>query len=445
MKPQEINALVALFNAGRYAEAESQAREMTARFPDYGFGWKVWGAALKQIGRSSDALAPMRKAAALLPNDAEAHNNLGANLHDLGRPGEAETSFRQAVKIKPDFAEAHYNLSNPLLDLGRPGEAETSCRRALDIRPNYAEAYQNLAAALADLGKLDESVNNAKKSLALNPNNEKVLYQLHALLLDHVDLKPCIHHMKRVVALKPEVKAFRFFLGCLLEYAGDKEAASVHLESVSAGSDRERALLDAWNYIKASCTRMPPILGSSIRTFQLGIDSAPSTGLVLEFGVRHGTSIRQIASLVAQEVHGFDSFEGLPEAWHDEPRGSYSTNGRIPAVPENVILHKGWFEDTIPGFLKKHGAPVRFMNIDCDIYSSTKTILELFAERILPGTVIVFDEYIGNKRWREDEFKAFQEAADKYAWSYEYLGFSFCTKQVVLRIMPGNTTGKTGI
>jgi len=58
------------------------------------------------------------------------------------------------------------------------------------------------------------------------------------------------------------------------------------------------------------------------------------------------------------------------------------------------------------------------MNIDCDIYSSTKTVLEIFSKQIIPGTVIVFDEYIGNTNWREDEFKAFQEAVLKHGWEY---------------------------
>ena len=74
------------------------------------------------------------------------------------------------------------------------------------------------------------------------------------------------------------------------------------------------------------------------------------------------------------------------------------------------------------------------MNVDCDIYSSTKTVLELFAKQIIPGTVIVFDEYIGNKFWRKDEFKAFQEMVFKHGWKYEYLCFSLVTQQVVVRI-----------
>jgi len=74
------------------------------------------------------------------------------------------------------------------------------------------------------------------------------------------------------------------------------------------------------------------------------------------------------------------------------------------------------------------------INIDCDIYSSTKTVLDLLAKRIVKGTVIIFDEYIGNQHWLEDEFKAFQEAVKANGWRYEYIAFSFFTKQVVVLI-----------
>jgi hypothetical protein len=50
------------------------------------------------------------------------------------------------------------------------------------------------------------------------------------------------------------------------------------------------------------------------------------------------------------------------------------------------------------------------------------------------GSVIVFDEYIGNEKWREDEYKAFQEAVKKYGWTYEYIAFSVFTKQVAVII-----------
>ena len=104
-------------------------------------------------------------------------------------------------------------------------------------------------------------------------------------------------------------------------------------------------------------------------------------------------------------------------------------------MPENVRLHVGLFEDTLPPFAAAHDGPIRFMNVDCDIHSATKTVLDRLHDRIVPGTVIAFDEYICNPYWREDEYKAFQEAVADHGWRYEYLAFCPFTRQTTVRIM----------
>ena len=125
----------------------------------------------------------------------------------------------------------------------------------------------------------------------------------------------------------------------------------------------------------------------------------------------------------------------LLEDWHGEPRGSYSTDGAIPAMPQNVSMHAGWFSETLPAFLDAHAGQVRLAHVDCDLYSSTNTVLEALADRLVAGSVVVFDEYAGNEHWREDEFRAFQEAAAARGWRYEYLCYSLYTKQAVLRLL----------
>ena len=103
------------------------------------------------------------------------------------------------------------------------------------------------------------------------------------------------------------------------------------------------------------------------------------TGSVLEFGVGGGDNFRLIAAQSNRPVRGFDSFEGLSEDWggRHEARGHTSRDGRPPTVPGNVILHKGWIADTLPRFLAGNEEPAAFIHIDCDLYSSTKTTLNL--------------------------------------------------------------------
>lgn len=75
------------------------------------------------------------------------------------------------------------------------------------------------------------------------------------------------------------------------------------------------------------------------------------------------------------------------------------------------------------------------MNIDCDLYSSTKLVFNELNPQIAPGTIIVFDEYIGNINWRQDEFKAFQKWVKENKVEYRYLTASFYTKQVSVQIL----------
>lgn len=351
-----------------------------------------------------------------------------------GRFPQAEAICHQLLRASPEYPDSLHLLGAIALNDARIEESIRWISQAISIQPNNPEYHSNLGLALQFQGKLEAAEEQFRKAVALAPSYANAWYNLHALLIDHVDMRPAINCMQKVVALHPSDMDARLILGVLLDYTGNANAAMQHFDMVERGPALFRARLDAWRYIQSAGEKLPPIIGSNIQAFKIGLDAAISHGLVLEFGVRHGTSIRQISELAKQAVHGFDSFEGLPEVWHHEPKGSYTTKGEIPTVPKNVQLHAGWFEDTLPKFLEQHEGPVRFINVDCDIYSSTKTVLDLLAPRMVPGSVIVFDEYIGNEHWREDEFKAFQESVARYGWTYEYLCFSVFTKQVAVRI-----------
>ncbi|WP_050750727.1 class I SAM-dependent methyltransferase [Paramagnetospirillum magneticum] len=155
---------------------------------------------------------------------------------------------------------------------------------------------------------------------------------------------------------------------------------------------------------------------------------------MLEFGVRRGASLAVLAAHAGQEVHGFDSFEGLPEGWGATHAGVLTTGGALPEVGNNARLHPGWFEDTLPAFLETHSGPVRFANIDSDIYSSARTVLFGLAGRIGPGTVLVFDEFIGNRTWMDDEYRAFAEFAAAHGTSFQVIAVNPACKQVAVRI-----------
>jgi hypothetical protein len=170
-------------------------------------------------------------------------------------------------------------------------------------------------------------------------------------------------------------------------------------------------------------------LGANVLDHVIGtLFRAPPDGLVAEFGVYRGDSLnRMAAGLAPHPVHGFDSFEGLPEDWFSGfSKGTFGERGELPQVAENAFLHKGWFSDTLPQFLADHpGESFALLHIDSDLYSSCKTVLELCSDRIRPGTVVVFDEIHNHVEFYLAEMRALYEFVTDANRQFEWIGFGY--------------------
>lgn len=200
---------------------------------------------------------------------------------------------------------------------------------------------------------------------------------------------------------------------------------------------RERSLRALDRTVEYIERAMPHALGFEAQRdlMTYALDEVHVDGHYLEFGVFTGGTIRFMARRIKPRLfHGFDSFEGLPETWsgYSLGRGAFHRGARLPRVPGNVRLYPGWFDATLPEWLKNNPGPVAFIHIDCDIYSSTRTILTLLADRIVPGTIILFDEYFNYPNWEEHEYKAFKEFLAERKIGYRYLGFA--RQQVAVRM-----------
>ncbi len=169
-------------------------------------------------------------------------------------------------------------------------------------------------------------------------------------------------------------------------------------------------------------------------TLRHALRQAPAEGLTLEFGVASGATLQVIREeRPAGAVYGFDSFEGLPEDWRfGFDAGEFATPTR-PQVP-GAELVVGLFADTLPGFLADHPGPVAFVHVDCDLYSSTRTVLDAVGPRFVDGTVLVFDEYYNHPGWQDFEYRAWQEYVAATGVTFDYLGVTMDDEQVSVRI-----------
>lgn len=143
----------------------------------------------------------------------------------------------------------------------------------------------------------------------------------------------------------------------------------------------------------------------------------------------------------ARHYWGFDSFEGMPAPTaHDGDHGSiwikgkrmneldtaelgalvghdankagyeqclsYLQNTGYPA--SHIHLVKGWFQDTLVPTRPKIG-PIAVLRTDGDFYESTKVVFDELYDQVVPGGIVVIDDYgsfQGCRRATEEFFVA---------------------------------------
>lgn len=154
-------------------------------------------------------------------------------------------------------------------------------------------------------------------------------------------------------------------------------------------------------------------------------------GWALEFGVANGTSLGIIAAHMP--VVGFDSFLGLPEEWEGYPKGTFAptdpetgwTSGEPPVIA-NSQLEIGMFDDTLPSFDFSAVAPLGLVHIDCDLYSSTTTVLTHVGPHLQPRCYVILDEAFTMDGADLDELRAWREFADRTQIQWSVIGNTDC-------------------
>lgn len=176
--------------------------------------------------------------------------------------------------------------------------------------------------------------------------------------------------------------------------------------------------------------------------YELFRKSLEVPGSIVELGVSRGVSFFSFHKLLeifcpcdtSKKVYGFDSFEGLQDIGpSDGNASSDSANEKHPggwsakAVEEEIFglcdlfnadnilarersrLIKGRVQDTLPSFLESTpGVRISLLHFDMDLYEPTKFALDILWDLVVPGGVVVFDEYAfppwGGESTAFDEF-----------------------------------------
>jgi len=146
----------------------------------------------------------------------------------------------------------------------------------------------------------------------------------------------------------------------------------------------------------------------------------------LEFGVFQGESIRHWSQLnrhPESRFFGFDSFEGLPEDWKrfdgQMVKSHFDVNGALPDIDDDrVSFVPGWFQQTVDTFLEKYEPQEQLVvHVDSDLYSSALYVLTRLDALLVPGTIVIFDEFSSVL----NEFQALDNYCSAYMREYDVL------------------------
>ncbi len=144
-----------------------------------------------------------------------------------------------------------------------------------------------------------------------------------------------------------------------------------------------------------------------------------------ELGVFRGGTALLAAMLLAEAkdqraLHLFDSFAGMPTTSAGEPykagdfnqTSAQSVGNLVTGTGANAKLHVGFIPDT---FANLDIQRLAFAHIDVDLYQSVLDSVAFVYPRLVPGGIIIFDDY-GNPscvRAREATEKAFSNLREK--------------------------------
>ncbi len=419
-----------LLQQGHLDQAADLCEQLIRNHPDDHRSLTLMSAILLRQGEKSRASSLLLQAAALQTDDADAQLKIVNALRNMNALSEAGQLLNQL--------DGQLDGNNPKVAVARAriawqsgfySEALAGFENAVQRWPAQAEPVFALARSCLRMGKLDRAEQVLLQAHFRWPENPEIRRLQAVLELDSGNPQAALGHLRENTATTEAGSQARRLSAALELLYGDAEPGSVSNEDYLDESF-------AW---ARSQSKAITWFGTNTGLLNWTLGQIPSNlpvaSPIVECGVYHGFSLNLIAAGTQRPIHGFDSFQGLPEDWKPgEPAGSYSTEGRLPACAAHVQLHQGWFEDSLPGFAAKLTEPIALLHVDCDLYSSTRTVLGNLGPKLTTGSLLVFDDFLSYAGYEQYEFRAAQEYFASTHQQFELVGAVLLGRAVAYRL-----------
>lgn len=186
-------------------------------------------------------------------------------------------------------------------------------------------------------------------------------------------------------------------------------------------------------------------IGKTIAQYELYKMSSDLPGAIVECGVFKGISLCRFAmfrdlfgSRFSKKIIGFDIFGKFPKtnfADDKKSRKKFIVEAGLEGISKEQLLEvlkhknadsfvelvKGDITKTVPKYVKEHPElRISLLNIDVDIYEPAVTILKHLYPRVVPGGIILLDDYgvfAGETKAVEEYFASQKIEIKKFPYS----------------------------
>tara|TARA_B100001250_G_scaffold410163_1_gene436041 strand:+ start:385 stop:1473 length:1089 start_codon:yes stop_codon:yes gene_type:complete len=353
------------------------------------------------------------------------HNDLGVSSLRSGDLQKAKNFFEKAIEIDSSRISAHNNLGLVFKELGELESSKNCFEKVIKINSNHEKAHNNLGIVLLQSGDLDKAKSYFEKAIKIKPDYLNAYWNLHSF---SQNIDEALTILKKICKIDESFIKAKIMITALQGFKGNfSEFNTLNISSVSKHPYMRSV---KWIF---SLPQLPKIFFNRWSFFDGVSILANKSRPFYEFGVWYGVTFKYLINTF-KKGFGFDTFTGLPESWHHEAKGHYSSFGSVPKIDGGEFI-VGKFEDTLPKFFSNQKPMASLINFDADLYSSTLCALNYSNKVIDDKTILVFDEFIMSDSWEKDEYKALNDFCNNLGFSYEVIAVSFFSKQVAVKLI----------
>ncbi len=167
---QDIQSSLALFNAGRFADALAPTERLVTHAPEQQLYHERLALIFQQLERPSDEVREWEAMMATSPTPIDACPMVAEAYRRANREDLALTAFERCATLQPVNPDFHVYLGQALLRADRKAEARRAFEQGLAIDEGYADLHLLVGIRQFDAGEVAEARQSFERFLVLAPS-----------------------------------------------------------------------------------------------------------------------------------------------------------------------------------------------------------------------------------------------------------------------------------